>query len=504
MALVKYRYADSNGAVVDIESVGQDRNRDFTCLSCQGALVPVLGQKRQRHFRHKIDVECSKETYLHNLAKRVLCETYQQCLADGSPFTIEYYGPRICNHCAHHGPCTVNPALYRTDLTQIFKKVDMESRVGAFIPDILLVSDKDDKLFIEIAVTHFSEESKTGSGFRIVEIAIESEDDIDLIRRKMLSVLDTRVTMMNFRVKPVTGGFYHECPRETSYFRLHKSGKSIIITGPTWEYDKLLSVGECVEKVDYPTPDVYAEKVREHFEAGRHIMNCLLCRFHCIGYRTGASFCKLKKESIDNLNGATDCNKFKVKSPDKPTPTLPRYSRHRANQLAVLAHTEISIRDSLAKDGTTDFAEISVQASPPDKVTMKFYGRQMSCIRCLQPITFITRITFESERMALFSHNLHDDSLRFYRLSSLKRFLPKELHEDLNVGILVKGRCHSCEKVVVSVLCPHCLAIQCEKMVMGKGDSSPETEVSTGQTILVSDGKIGIMDLLSGKTSPGR
>lgn len=46
MAIVKYRYAEANGSIVDIESVEKERGRDFICLSCGSALIPVLGRKR--------------------------------------------------------------------------------------------------------------------------------------------------------------------------------------------------------------------------------------------------------------------------------------------------------------------------------------------------------------------------------------------------------------------------------------------------------------------------
>lgn len=504
MSLIKYRYADSSGTVIDIESVGENRNRDFTCLSCHNTLVPVLGQKRQKHFRHKADVECSKETYLHNLAKRVFCETYQQCLADGSSFIIEYHSPRICSHCTHYGPCTIEPALYKADLTKIFKKVMLESRVGNFIPDVLLVSDKDDKLFVEIAVTHFSEESKTGAGFRMVEIAIDSEEDIGLIRRKVLSVLDTRITMMNFRVKPYKGDLYRECSREISYFRLHKSGKSIIVgPSPMWQYDELLRSGECVEKVDYPGPDIYAEMVRKHFKAGQHIRNCLLCQFHCIGYRTGTSFCKLAKKGIDNLNYASDCQKYRVKPPDELATTLPRYPRS-VNQLAALGHIEASIQNHLSEEAGRGSSEASASISSPEYVVMKLYGQQLSCVFCRQTITFFTKITFESKRLPIFTYNIYDESLSFYRLSALKRILPKEFDEDLNIGRLAKGKCRLCEKKIISVLCPCCSTIQCEKAVIREKKGEPEDIVIHTRAICVSGGKLGLLNLLNGKTLPDR
>lgn len=70
---IKYRYAaDDDDKVLDILSEQVIKGKDYTCLSCGGTLRPVKGEERQHHFRHKIQTNCSPETYLHNLAKRVV------------------------------------------------------------------------------------------------------------------------------------------------------------------------------------------------------------------------------------------------------------------------------------------------------------------------------------------------------------------------------------------------------------------------------------------------
>lgn len=84
MSIIQYQYGlDQNGKTINIEDLSQSkevRQQTFKCLACDNILIPVLGLKRTKHFRHKPDVEikCSNETYLHQLAKLRFYEVYKK------------------------------------------------------------------------------------------------------------------------------------------------------------------------------------------------------------------------------------------------------------------------------------------------------------------------------------------------------------------------------------------------------------------------------------------
>ena len=205
MTSIKYRYAiDSNQKVVDAFYLDRNEIKDliFRCLGCGNILTPVLGQKRRKHFRHKADMEinCSPETYLHKLAKTRFYEVYQECLKQELPFIIEYQVNEICTRYKsdYLVACEYGKSTRQFDLTQYFRSISLEKREDIFIPDVLLTSDSEIKLFVEIFLSHESTLDKIQSGYRIIELDISSEDDINLIDQKHISENDS-VKFYNFK-----------------------------------------------------------------------------------------------------------------------------------------------------------------------------------------------------------------------------------------------------------------------------------------------------------------
>lgn len=318
---VKYRYAlDDHQLVIDINSDLAIKGKDYTCLSCGKVLRPVKGEIRQKHFRHKAQVTCSPETYLHNLAKQIFYQVYSECLAKNKPFIFEYRVPKSCCSCKSFGPCNVGFELKRTDLTRYFKEIYLETRDGSFIPDILL-KNAEEILYIEIAVTHFVEENKEKSGIRIIEIAINNESDVGLITSCCISEKDARVMTSNFRPTPVTGDFAYECINKLHCFILYPSGKSIITEISARKYEVLsASKGIHIEVIDHDkgfgiANRIFVDKVSELYQQGKFVKNCWLCVFHGLHFRTHESFCKLKKRKFarGETNLAVECSRYKPK-----------------------------------------------------------------------------------------------------------------------------------------------------------------------------------------------
>lgn len=316
---IKYRYALSiSGRVVDVFTLTPSDRRDYTCIACGRPLRPVMGEIRQKHFRHKEEVVCSSETYLHKLGKMLFYQVYQECLATKTPFEIEYGRPRACVACSDYGPCEFGRDMVKYDLTQGFSHISLETPDNAFIPDLLLQNERGDKLYVEIAVTHFATESKRASGARIIELAIAEETDLQLIATRLLSECDAHVKFFNFRVQVQEGNFSKACKKRVNLFFLWPSGKSVIelmtaiqckerIQGPQSFYYKIVPVAHHL---------MYMEAVERAHLQGFKVKSCFLCRYHAKPSTWQWSqderpiFCKFLKKSCSS-NDAAECQYYR-------------------------------------------------------------------------------------------------------------------------------------------------------------------------------------------------
>lgn len=190
MSNAKYKIAfiDDSEKTIHIDVVAQEnennplyRNQNFVCPNCKDRLIPVLAEKRTRHFRHASDDECDPDNYLHAAAENTFYDEYKKCLDENRKFVIETY----------------NADNQREEriLTDIYKIITPEKCVPTKTetgyrsyrrPDLLLQSKDGKQLWIEIWVHHRTEESKKRDG-DILEIKITSEEDIDKIRTHTLT-----------------------------------------------------------------------------------------------------------------------------------------------------------------------------------------------------------------------------------------------------------------------------------------------------------------------------
>jgi len=175
----RYRYALCNGHIISIDDVTIDNRKSskFTCIGCGREMVAALGEVREHYFRHKSHESCSNETYLHELAKRKIKEIFDE----QDHFYIVY---NANNTCTNYDSCPFHSCnkdyKQNLDLKEYFDTCEIEKGCGKFRPDILLshseISSR--KLFIEINVHHPCSEEKLKSGFRIIEIDVNSEQTV--------------------------------------------------------------------------------------------------------------------------------------------------------------------------------------------------------------------------------------------------------------------------------------------------------------------------------------
>lgn len=179
-----YSYAlNSESRLIHAEKA--EKGNEYRCPNCGGIMIPKQGERRAKHFAHKANTEnCSYETYLHKIAKRRICE----CFNKSEKFTIRF-NPKV--RCAvaecplgAKQPCEWTNKLRTYDLKKYYSKCEEEKYIDNFKADLLVdgcMNGSTKPILIEIWVTHRSTDEKLKSGLRIIEIHIESEEDIDQI-----------------------------------------------------------------------------------------------------------------------------------------------------------------------------------------------------------------------------------------------------------------------------------------------------------------------------------
>ncbi|MBD1871668.1 hypothetical protein H6F95_31080 [Cyanobacteria bacterium FACHB-471] len=332
-ASIRYKHAfNSQHKIIyigDLTRSAETKSETFICISCGNVLIPKLGQIKQKHFAHKHIQNCSEETYLHKLAKLVFEQEYYSSLINNEPFFIELEIDRVCN--AYQDDfgriCNVESINKLFDLTKRYKRISPETRSDEFIPDILL-SDKtgEKNLFIEIAVTHQVTEEKISSKTPIIEINIETEEDIFVIKERIIRQTNPKIKLINLEIKPEEGRFCDEfdCPERVGVFRVYKNGKSIL----TWEkppkakslIEKQNNSGFLYFKVIngdhvYSLSDEYKKNLIEAYNNKIDIKNCFLCRYHGENWSYFDDdecpiFCKFLKVKCKS-NYASECQYYK-------------------------------------------------------------------------------------------------------------------------------------------------------------------------------------------------
>ena len=189
---VLYRYAllDDTKHTVSIDDIDRPFTRlhKFYCPHCHNEMYATFGEFQPPHFRHNGD-KCQQSKYLHDLAEHVFHEEYSKCLDNGLPFFLELRIPTPCNKACvlkKHVDCKEHYIQKTVDLTKEYTLISLESRVDIDDryrrPDILLESLDGKQLWVEIWVSHETEEDKRKDG-RIIEIKIDTEKDLEKIRQ---------------------------------------------------------------------------------------------------------------------------------------------------------------------------------------------------------------------------------------------------------------------------------------------------------------------------------
>ena len=161
MAEIKYQYAyDENGKLVSIDDYTKETSKlhTYCCVGCGNPLLPrAIGSKSRRaHFYHKDLVECSGETYIHKLAKKLIKRKFD----NSDKFLVAYFVTKDCSNkeCRlRNVNCHKEFERAEIDLKKYYDTCSVEANINGFIADILLTNSKNPKIqpvLIEVCVTH--------------------------------------------------------------------------------------------------------------------------------------------------------------------------------------------------------------------------------------------------------------------------------------------------------------------------------------------------------------
>lgn len=336
--MAQFSYAfDSNNVLTNINSLPNDRSLfdlEYHCLVCNSIMIAkTKGLLREKHFAHKGSI-CSQETYLHRLGKEYFAQIYKSCLGENKPFEICISHSKICSKYKHilGASCHLGEFKKTYDLTQYYDSIKVEAREAGYIPDLILYNSKipSNKIFIEIAVTHFLSVEKEYSNEKIIEIALETESDLQIITNKRLSEAYVRYLNFDRSSKQASDSECHCANYLFSAFIVYSSGKCFVLTGSLRDIDQ--HYRKVAEKIVYSKLyhhekttgiqnafGIFREYLVNATQEGFKIKNCYLCSNYSMNFNRISGkpiYCKAKKTQCESNDGA-HCNDFIMKSQDK-------------------------------------------------------------------------------------------------------------------------------------------------------------------------------------------
>ncbi len=326
--MIKYKYAyNIAGSIINIEDLDKttlNPNEKFKCISCAETLIARLGNRRQKHFAHKLELECSQETYLHFLGKKLFYDAYSNCLENKTPFLLDFLQQDVCIYKKSELgiTCKLDKSPITIDLTHYFTEIKMEHKEELFVPDILLFNPTNNvKLYFEIAVTHLVTESKKNSGFRIIQLLVKNENDLQPIQNRSISHLDSNIKLYNFKqINEIENHCSHNCVLMFEIYTVFLNGKSILSTMSLTDISDYLKRND--HKIRYyeisqhskNSPMKYKYYVsKTYLKDDIFIKNCFICKYHTCFPGSNQSkysiYCD-KLEKFGNSNDAAFCNYF--------------------------------------------------------------------------------------------------------------------------------------------------------------------------------------------------
>lgn len=301
---------DSSNKLKHIDAVENGMACGCVCPCCREKLMAKNGgTKRIHHFAHASGVDCegAYETMLHLLAK----ERVQEAFMKHDIFNIEYAYRSYCRkvkECTffRYGDCyEASKKIF--NLKKYYDSCEQELPYDTIKrrSDLKIFSKSNPNLkpvYIEFFVTHASEIEKLHSGEKIIEIKIESEEDIDNIVAHGF-IETTRIAQEHDPIIKFYGfkneDYKVELNSRIQFARyvLYQSGKSLCYSDSCLCGELRKTSKSTLCEICFHTTDSFKiyEMVKYQGLKRFGIKNCRYCKNYVRSYSGMGMICKLYK-----------------------------------------------------------------------------------------------------------------------------------------------------------------------------------------------------------------
>lgn len=323
------RYAlNSQNKLVSIEDVAKGLACECHCPACNEKLVAKnCGTKRIHHFSHASGADCkgAYETMLHQLAKTKVQEAFLSKAIFNVKFEYRSYCPNI-NSCGfvRYDNCYISE-IRTFNLKSFYDSCEQEVQYNSIDrrSDLKIYSSKNNNIppiYIEFCVTHASDDFKLHNGGKIIEIHIESEDDID----KIVAEGFTESTNSNQEdvQETIFYGFKSEDYNATSISReiefsryvLYASGKSRCYQDAACCKTISKTYKQSLLEICFHTPVAFGVYDMAKYQGWKKfgIKNCVYCKNYVDSYNDTGKLCRLYKYLGINKQEEHDTARAKV------------------------------------------------------------------------------------------------------------------------------------------------------------------------------------------------
>lgn len=145
---------------IAVDPINAKKEGRYYCPGCGDQLILKKGQKKKTHFSHKATDNCSYETVIHKLAKRLITQAIDVFVnKNGASPVIE----RKCPIC--------NTIREQTLPIRILEAIEEKRLDSGFIGDVVIFSDDSAIAVIEVKVSHAVPDKKAEKiGIPFIEV----------------------------------------------------------------------------------------------------------------------------------------------------------------------------------------------------------------------------------------------------------------------------------------------------------------------------------------------
>lgn len=197
---------DKDGNIINIQNVEGFKKQKYYCPYCQGEMIPKCGNIRQWHFAHKSD-KCSYDKYLHSIAEKLIMQWFNESNSIELYMDVDGKCEQYNSGCLFYNEAKcIGKRRIPFNLKEYYSKCIQEYKYQDFIADLYCErkNQSNSPIFIEILVTHECSQEKKDSGIRIIELIIQSEEDILNIINSTKLEEGEKIRLYNFRPQEIS------------------------------------------------------------------------------------------------------------------------------------------------------------------------------------------------------------------------------------------------------------------------------------------------------------